>query len=212
MDLDNTLYPSSNPMEGNIVRRMNEFVASLLRVSPEEARELRSLGMPRYGTTLEWLMAEYGFADSEAYYAYVHPDGEEECIEADPKLGEFLRSLPYTKAIFTNSTREHAQRVLLKLGFADAFGAIFDIRFNNLKGKPHPSAGLRVCAALGVEPRHAVFVDDIPRYVKGFRECGGMGVLLDDRNRHTDVDELRISSLYELSDLLKDGRLSPELG
>jgi len=191
---------------------MNEYVAAFLHMPVDEARDLRSREMPRYGTTLEWLMSEYGLSDPEVYYAAVHPAGEEECIIPDPKLGDFLRSLPYPKAIFTNSPKEHVDRVVCKLGFADVFDAIFDIRFNNFKGKPHPSSGLRVCAALGVEPCQAVFVDDIPRYVRGFQECGGTGVLLDDRNHHPDEDGLKIASLYELVDILKDGSLAAGRG
>ena len=204
-DLDNTLYPASSPMEEGILRRMSEYSARILNTSAEEARELRRKEMPRYGTTLEWLMAEYGFNDPEDYYAAVHPEGEEACIDPDPKLGEFLRSLPYPKAVFTNATREHADRVLRKLGFADAFDSIFDIRFNHLQGKPHPAAGLRVCAALGVNPSQTVFVDDVPRYVRGFLECGGNGALLDERNRYLDADVPRISSLYDLKALLAGG-------
>jgi len=211
-DLDNTLYPSSNPMEEGIVRRMSEYTAAFLKMSVEEARELRLKEMPRYGTTLEWLMAEYGFDDPEAYYASVHPEGEEECIDPDPELGDFLRSLPYPKAVFTNSTTEHAVRVLRKLGFPDVFERIFDIRFNHLQGKPHPAAGLRVCSALGVNPSQTVFIDDVPRYVRGFQECGGHGVLVDDRNRHPDVAGIRISSLFELKRLLEDGVFGSKQG
>lgn len=204
-DLDNTLYPSSTPIEEDLLRRMNEYTALVLDLPFEEARERRLKEMPRYGTTLEWLMSEYGFTDSEAYFSAVHPEGEEECIEPNPALGDFLRSLPYPKAVFTNSTREHSERVLRRLGFPDVFEHTFDIRFNHLKGKPHPAAGLRVCAALGVKPSETLFVDDVPRYVRGFTECGGFGVLLDDRNRHYDVDSPRIASLYELEALLASG-------
>lgn len=209
-DLDNTLYPSSNPMEAEIVGRMNEYTARFLNLSVEEAVERRRAEMPRHGTTLEWLMAEYGFDDPEDYLASVHPEGEEASIEPDPALGDFLRSLPYPKAVFTNSTREHADRVLRKLGFPEVFEAVFDIRFNRLKGKPHPAAGLRVCAALGVKPSETLLVDDLPRYVRGYRECGGIGVLVDDRNRHPDFDSFRIASLFDLAPLLTDGRLGAE--
>ncbi len=206
-DLDNTLYPSSCPMESEIVSRMNEYTARFLNLSVEEALDRRRAEMPRHGTTLEWLMSEYGFDDPEGYLAAVHPEGEEASIEADPALGDFLRSLPYPKAVFTNSTKEHADRVLGKLGFPEVFQRVFDIRFNHLKGKPHPAAGLRVCSALGVKPSETVLVDDLPRYVRGYVECGGNGILLDDRNRHPDCDGLRIASLYELAPLLAEGRL-----
>ncbi len=211
-DLDNTLYPSSNPMESEIVGRMNEYTARFLNLSVEEALDRRRAEMPRHGTTLEWLMADYGFDDPEDYLAAVHPEGEEECIDPDPALGDYLRSLPYPKAVFTNSTREHAERVLRRLGFPDVFREVFDIRFNRFKGKPNPAAGLRVCSALGVKPSETLLVDDLPRYVRGYLECGGNGVLLDDRNRHPDYDSLRIASLYDLAPLLSDGRFGEASG
>ncbi len=210
-DLDNTLYPSSNPMESEIVNRMNEYTARFLGLSVEEAVERRRAEMPRHGTTLEWLMADYGFDDPENYLAAVHPEGEEECIDPDPDLGRFLDALPYPKFVFTNSTREHADRVLRRLGFPEVFQDIFDIRFNQFKGKPHPTAGLRVCSVLGVKPSETLLVDDLPRYVRGYLECGGNGVLLDDRNRHPDYDKVRIASLYDLPAVLSDGPLgAPE--
>ena len=207
-DLDNTLYPSSNPIEAEILRLMTEYTAKVLKLPVEEACELRLKEMPRYGTTLEWLMEGCGFDDPEDYLAAVHPEGEERFISPDPVLGDFLRSLPYPKAVFTNSTAEHSERVLRKLGFSEIFQAVFDIRFNRLKGKPHPAAGLRVCSALGVKPSETILVDDIPRYVRGYCECGGNGVLLDDRNRHPDCECTRIASLYELKSLLENGRLA----
>ena len=190
--------------------RMNEYTARFLNLSVEEAIERRRSEMPRHGTTLEWLMTDCGFDDPEDYLAAVHPEGEEECIEPDPELGEFLRSLPFPKVVFTNSTREHADRVLRRLGFPEVFQTVFDIRFNHFKGKPHPAAGLRVCSSLGVKPSETLLVDDLPRYVRGYVECGGNGVLLDDRNRHPDYDKLRIASLYDLSAILSNGRLGDE--
>ena len=57
-DLDNTLYPATASMEKDIVRRMNQYAAKLVGVSVEEVIALRQERMKRYGTTLEWLMAE----------------------------------------------------------------------------------------------------------------------------------------------------------
>lgn len=201
-DLDNTLYPSSTRMENDILRRMGEFAGAWLGTSPRKAMALRREGAFAYGTTLEWLMAEHGFTDPEAFFAAVHPAGEEYCIEPDPLLGPLLDSMPLPKAIFTNSPREHAERVVAKLGVEDRFEAIYDIRFCDLHGKPKAEAFRRVCEACGFAPEEMLFIDDLPRYVEGFVALGGRGVLVDELDRHQESKLTRIRSLAELPSVI----------
>lgn len=202
LDLDNTLYSESSGLERAVFRRMNEFVARLHGIGLEEAIALRRERMPAYGTTLEWLVAERGFSDVEGYFAYVHPEGEEEPLSPDPALGRLLDSIDLPKSVFTNAPMEHAARILARLGLADRFQAVYDIRFNGLKGKPHPEAVRRVCAACGVAPEEAIFVDDYPMYVRGFIDCGGRGFLIDEFGRHGDSGLPRIHGLSELPGLI----------
>ncbi len=197
-DLDNTLYSQSFDMERDIVRRMNQYVAAYLRVPYEEARDLRRTEARRFGTTLEWLVAEKGFADPESYFAAIHPEGEESCLAPDPALGQLLDSIPLPKAVFTNSPSEHADRVLRRLGVADRFEAVYDIRFCSLRGKPRVEAFRLVCAACGAAPGQTLFVDDLPRYVEGFLAAGGRGYLIDEAGVHPDSSLPRIRSLSEL--------------
>jgi putative hydrolase of the HAD superfamily len=204
LDLDNTLYADEIGMERDIMRRMNEFVARHLDMPQAEAREIRRERVRNYGTTLEWLMSEKGFSDPEAFFAAVHPEGEEYCIEPDPRLGAILDSIELPKAIFTNSPREHAERVLKKLGVGDRFEAIYDIRYCDLRGKPRAEAFQRVLAACGAVPEETLFVDDLPKYVQGFLAIGGMGILLDEHGRHGETGMRRIHSLAELPDLLAE--------
>jgi putative hydrolase of the HAD superfamily len=197
-DLDNTLYPESSGMDHDINRRMVGFVASYLGMPLEEARAFRHEHAKKYGTTLEWLRTEQSFSDTEGYFAIVHPDGEEYCIEPAPELGPLLDSLPMRKAVLTNSPSEHAERVLAKLGVRDRFEAVYDIRFNCLQGKPHPEAYLRACEASGVRAEEALFVDDMPKYVHAFIELGGRGLLIDEYDRFPDESLARVRRLAEL--------------
>lgn len=201
-DLDNTLYPSTAAMERDIIGRMNEFTAGYIGISIDEARNLRRSQMAAYGTTLEWLMAEHGFEDPEGYFAFVHPEGEEDVLEFDPALGPFLVSVALPKYVFTNAPMAHAERVLRKLGIERHFISVFDIRFNNLRGKPHEEAIDRVLAAVkddcGALPGQCLFVDDVPRYVRGFVACGGAGLLIDHDGRHGETGLPTIRSLPEL--------------
>jgi putative hydrolase of the HAD superfamily len=207
LDLDNTLYSDSRGMEKDILKRMNEYVASWLGMSVHDAREFRHLHIKRYGTTLEWLMEEHGLKDHEAYFAAIHPEGEEYCIEADEALGRILDSIDLPKSVFTNAPMEHAERVLRKLGIGDRFEGIYDIRFNNLKGKPGADAFLRVCAACGAAVEDVLFVDDLPKYVKGFADLGGRSVLIDETGRHPDSGFRRIHSLAELPDIIAEDEI-----
>lgn len=212
LDLDNTLYSEASGLERAVFRRMNEYVARLHGIGFEEAIALRRERMPAYGTTLEWLVAERGFSDVEGYFAYVHPAGEEEPLAPDPALGRLLDSIDLPKSVFTNAPMEHARRILARLGVADRFEAVYDIRFNGLKGKPHPEAARRVCAACGVEPAEALFVDDYPKYVQGFIDCGGRGVLIDELGLHSGSGLPRIHGLCELPGLIaSDAVLASQL-
>ncbi|MDP3177340.1 MAG: HAD-IA family hydrolase [Spirochaetaceae bacterium] len=204
LDLDNTLYSDTRGMERDILVRMNAFVADFLGMTVHEARERRHERVRGYGTTLEWLMAEEGLSDPEIYFAAIHPEGEEYCIEPDPDLAGLLDSIELPKAVFTNSPHEHAKRVLGKLGVTDKFQAIYDIRFSRLKGKPDPDAFRRVCAACGVSVEEALFVDDLPKYLRGFLDIGGNGLLLDEAGRHAETGMRRIHSLAELKDILAE--------
>jgi putative hydrolase of the HAD superfamily len=206
LDLDNTVYPETTGMERDILRRMNEYVARYLGMPQHEARELRRERVRKFGTTLEWLMAEEGFGDPEAYFAAVHPAGEEYCIDASPALGRILDSIDLPKAILTNSPREHAERVLRKLGAEGCFEAIYDIRFNELRGKPYREAFLRACRACGVAVEDTLFIDDLPKYVQGFVDLGGRAVLVDESGRHADTSFRKIHSLVELPDLIAEDR------
>lgn len=201
-DLDNTLYPESSGMDHDITRRMVAYVASFLGMGVEEARAYRHERAHKYGTTLEWLRVEHGFTDIESYFAAVHPDGEEYCIAPDPGLGPLLDSMDCRKAVLTNSPVEHARRVLAKLGAADRFGAVYDIRFNGLEGKPHPEAYLRACEASGAAVEDTVFVDDMPKYVRGFTALGGRAVLVDEQGRFSDEGLPSVRILAELPALI----------
>jgi putative hydrolase of the HAD superfamily len=200
-DLDNTLYSARYGLEREVGYRVNQYIADYLKLPPEEARALRRerITAGRYGTTLEWLMAEEGFSAAEAYLAYIHPDNEADPLPPDPALPALLDAIPIPKAILTNSSREHAVRILKRLEIEERFTTIFDIRFNGLKGKPREDAFRRPLEALGLPPERCAFVDDVVFNVETYRAIGGSGILFDEDDKHADFPGPRITRLEELA-------------
>jgi putative hydrolase of the HAD superfamily len=190
-------------MEEALHRSIIGHVMSFLGLSAEEARGERKQGISRHGTTLEWLIHEKGFTDIDGYYAAVHPDGEEAELSPDPDLRPFLETLPVPCAILTNSPKEHADRILKKLGITDLFTHVFDMRWNRNQGKPLPIAFYRALEVLGTSPEETLFIDDYPRYVEGYRALGGKGVLLDEQDDYPDFPPPKIRRLRELGTCLE---------
>jgi putative hydrolase of the HAD superfamily len=209
-DLDNTLYSSRHGLEENVSRRIRTFLSRYLGLPPEEAWQQRLERLQFYGTTLEWLNAEKGFTDIEAYFAAIHPPDEADMLGPDPGLRDFLEKLPLPKAILTNSPREHAERILGKLAISGLFTHIFDIRLNNLKGKPRPGAFRRAFEGIGAAPGEVLFVDDTPAYVEGCLAVGGRGILLDENGSFPDYPHPKIREMKELGEIVKGGRAAEE--
>ncbi len=201
-DLDNTLYSEATGLELRVLERINEYVSSYMGWPMEETHSKRREKARRFGTTLEWLVFEEGLVDVDDYFSYIHPEGEEACFSPDPELKALLDSLDYPKIILTNAPMEHALRVLKTLGIGSCFSHIFDIRYNDLVGKPHPKAYLRALDTVGFSLDSTVFIDDSPKYIRGYKVLGGRAILKDEGERFADLGFERIRSLGELPALL----------
>jgi putative hydrolase of the HAD superfamily len=201
-DLDNTLYSCRCGLEDNVARRMKEFAAAFLGLTPDEAWQQRMAAVQQYGTCLEWLMGEKGFTDVETYLAAVHPIDEADFLAPDSELRAFLSGLPLPMAILTNSPREHADRVLGKLELCDIFTHVFDIRQCGFLGKPRKEVFDNALRVLGVRAQEVLFIDDNPRYTQGFIDLGGNALLFDENNINTNYTSHKIRELKELTKYL----------
>jgi putative hydrolase of the HAD superfamily len=199
-DLDNTLYSARYGLEENAAERMYRFVSDFLGLPIEETKILYRQESAPYGSTLEWLMAVHGLTadDTERYYAAVHPEDEADALSPNPALREFLAGIPIPKAIMTNSSRTHAQRVIQKQRLEGIFTHIFDLEWNNFQGKPLRLAFQRVLDALGATADTTLFVDDCPEYIAGYLALGGPAVLMDEFNTHQDYLGERIQDITEI--------------
>jgi putative hydrolase of the HAD superfamily len=160
-DLDNTLYRADSGVFARIDARMTEFVAGLLGKPPEEARRIQKDLYREHGTTLSGLIAVHGI-DPEPYLNYVHDIALDD-LAPDTNLAFAIARLPGRRYIFTNGCRHHAARILARLGVADLFHEIWDIRTFAFTPKPDPAAYDRVIAQAGIVPAKAAMFDDIAR-------------------------------------------------
>ena len=176
-DLDNTLYPASADLFGQIDRRMTAYVGRLLGVPETEARAIQKSYFHEHGTTLSGLMTRHDM-DPHEFLAEVH-DIELSVIDEDARLARLIAALPGRKLVFTNGDETYARRVLARLGLSDTFEAVHDIHACAYVPKPDPSAYANFCARWDVDPASALFVEDMARNLAPAKVLGMTTVWLD---------------------------------
>lgn len=160
-DLDNTLYPATDSLFVQVSRRIRDYIARFLDLDPEAAYRLQKDYFVRYGTSLRGMMIEHAM-EPGPFLDYVH-DVDLEIIDPDPELDAALSRLAGRKVIFTNASRDHAERVLRRLGVADHFEAIFDVADSDFVPKPEPGPYAALVRRHGLTPADSAMVDDIAR-------------------------------------------------
>ncbi len=176
-DLDNTLYPASANLFGQIDVRMAAYIQQLLACDPDEAKRVQKSFFHSHGTTLSGLMAEHGVAPSD-FLDFVH-DIDVTVIAEDRRLVETIGELPGRKLIFTNADAAYAERVLERLGLGKSFEVIHDIHAMGYAPKPDPNSYAAMCDALGIAPERALFVEDMARNLKPAKALGMTTVWVD---------------------------------
>lgn len=191
-DLDNTLYPSSCNLFAQIDQRMSTFIASFLDVGLDEARRLQKHYYYTYGTTLDGLMKLHNASPND-FLNYVHDIDLSHLPEA-PALNDALAQLPGRKFIFTNGSREHAERVASKLGVLQQFEDVFDIAASDYVPKPLPEAYARFLERHSVVPTVSAMFEDLPHNLENPHERGMSTVLVrsvyDDHPCQKDVENV----------------------
>ena len=160
-DLDNTLYPAESELFSQIDDRMGSYISKILNIDRPEARIIQKNYYVEYGTTLSGLIQNHRI-DPDAYLDYVH-DIDLSVIDPSPRLDQILKKLPGKKYIFTNGSVSHAENVMSRLGIAERFIAIQDIKASSYVPKPHPSAYSGIISRFGISPEATIMLDDIPQ-------------------------------------------------
>jgi putative hydrolase of the HAD superfamily len=204
IDCDNTIYPSSSDLFCEISRRMTDYVSRLLNISKEKAYALRKELGKNYGTTLNGLIKTENFSEEEDFLKKVHPENLSLYIEDDPDIRCSLSSISIPMSIYTNSPKEHAERVVERLKLNGLFENIFDIRFSNYDGKPAESSFRMVLDKIAEEPGEVLLVDDLKNYLLPFKKIGGNILQVNmNKNRGSDRSLPSIRSIKELPKYLK---------
>src|SRR5712671_1674947 len=169
-DLDNTLYCAENGIFAQIEARMTDYVMTFLKL-PRDAAYARQKDLYRqYGTTLNGLMHEHGAAPDD-YLHYVH-DIDLSSLGPDAALAAAIEKLPGRCFVFTNGCRDHAARILNRLGMAHLFEDVWDIRTMGFVPKPEAAAYASVVQIGGVACTEAAMFDDIARNLVPARNLG----------------------------------------
>jgi putative hydrolase of the HAD superfamily len=199
-DLDNCLYPASAGLFELIDERMGAYIQRLLDCDPTEARRVQKHHFHTHGTTLAGLMNEHG-VDPEDFLSDVHAIPLDR-IDCDERLASSLDRLPGRKFVFTNGDATYARRVLGAIGIGGRFDDLHDIHASSYKPKPDPHGYALLCERFGIEPAHALLVDDMAANLKPAKALGMTTVWVDNGSErgthgHGDFIDHRIRSVTD---------------
>jgi putative hydrolase of the HAD superfamily len=201
-DLDDTLYPRQSGIMEQIRRLMLRYLRTRFGLSPGEADALRNHYFQTYGTTMRGLQVNHDI-DADEFLHYVHNFPVDQYLGPNPRLDAVLAAIPQRKVIFTNASREHAERVLAELGIRRHFERIVDVRDMEYESKPQAGAYHRICELLGVRPEESMLVEDNVRNLRPAKELGMVTVLVAGDGTNDSVD-YAISCIEEIGGLLED--------
>ena len=176
-DLDNCLYPASTRLFDLIDQRMGGYIERLLGCDPAEARRVQKSHFHEHGTTLAGLMAEHD-VDPHDFLGDVH-DIALDRIVPDERLAAGLARLPGRKFVFTNGDAPYARRVLAAIGVDGHFDGLHDIHASELKPKPDPHGYALLCQRFGIDPAHALMVEDMAGNLRSAKALGMTTVWVD---------------------------------
>ena len=212
LDLDDTLYPSTCGLWQAIGDRILDFMTDRLDISALKADELRKQYFQAYGTTLNGLQIHHN-VDPLDYLNFVHDVPIDSFLQPDPELREMLDRVIQKRVIFTNASRDHAERVLNRLGIEEQIDQVIDIISLDYHNKPEPDAYSRALSLTGEnDPSACLLVDDRSRNLIPGKAMGMTTVLVgeDDPDPSIDFQINIITQLTETVPGLDHGVLKDE--
>ncbi|MAJ24027.1 MAG: pyrimidine 5'-nucleotidase [Rickettsiales bacterium] len=206
IDLDNTVYSEDSEIFQQIDAKMKSFISKKLNVSLDSAYKIQKKYFLENGTTLRGLML-YNNIDPEPFLQYVH-DINLSSIKKNESLENHLKNYKGKKIIFTNGSKEHANRVLKKVGLERNIDAIFDIIDAGYIPKPDIATYKKVLFKYNLNPSNTVMIDDLPNNLKTAQKLGIKTALIKKNffNRNTfDYIDIICSNLSDTIIKIKEG-------
>ncbi|KAG7573320.1 HAD-like superfamily [Arabidopsis suecica] len=201
-DLDDTLYPLKTGIAPAVKKNIDDFLVEKFGFSESKASSLRVELFKTYGSTLAGLRALGHDVHPDEYHSVVHGRLPYGSIEPNKKLRNLLNKIKQRKIIFTNSDRNHAVKVLKKLGLQDCFEEMicFETMNPNLFGSTtrpdeHPVVlkpsltAMDICIRVAnVDPRRTVFLDDNIHNITAGKSVGLRTILVGRAEKMKDAD------------------------
>lgn len=200
-DLDNTLYDPARDLFSLIDVRINRYMEEIVGIAAPEVDGLRRRYWQAYGVTLQGLIRHYA-VDPEDYLHFVHDVDVAERLDPDHALRDVLATLPQRKAVFTNGSSAHAERVLQVLDIRSQFEAIFDIRVAGYLPKPFHDPYRAVLDRIGLAAGDCVMIEDSSANLRTAKELGMATVLVGDEGGELPFVDVRIDSIREIGGAL----------
>ncbi len=160
-DLDNTLYPPSADLFGQMDGRFSAYVERLTGLDRPSALRLCREYWDTYGSTLTGLM-EHHDVDPHDFLADVH-DIDISHLTEDEALTKSIKALKGRRIVFTNGSQNHAKRVLAARGLTRQFDAVYGVEHADFKPKPLQDAFTSVFTKDGVVANQAAMFEDEAR-------------------------------------------------
>ena len=151
--------------------RINRYLEERVGIVAAEVDAVRRRYWAEFGTTLSGLIAHHAI-DPDDYLRFIHDIEIDDVLARDEALLAVLSALPGRKAVFTNSSRYHAGRVLERLGVAGAFEAVVALEDLEYVAKPAAGAFERALARVGAQAEISTLIDDNVRNVAAAKKLG----------------------------------------
>ena len=203
-DLDNCLYPASSGLFALIDERMGAYIQRLLACDPVEAKRVQKAHFHQHGTTLAGLMKEHA-VDPHEFLEDVH-DIALDKLQCDKRLGRLLPRLPGRRFVFTNGDAPYARRVLERIGVHEHFDDLHDIHASSYKPKPDPYGYALLCERFGIDPAHALLVDDMAQNLAPAKALGMTTIWVDngsERGNHAYDERIVDERIGDVGDWLE---------
>ena len=203
-DLDNTLYPASVDLFGQIKIKMSNYIMKLLDVDEATAEKIRAEYWKKYGTSLAGLMQNYKI-DPNDFLKVVH-DIDFSMLPKDLDLLDALNNLPGRKLVYTNGTVPYAREVLKYRGVLSVFDEIYGIEDAAYIPKPFPEAFEIIFSKAKIVPNRSAMFEDEERNLEVPFKLGLKTILVSDVQ--SNVEHVSYS-IKRLTDFLRQITSNP---